>query len=94
MKQMFEAYAKSQKKASKSKKHKKCNSDSSDSSNSEYETGYGDTGFSVDKHLKIDKPFGTVNLSTEPRPIKVVATALGDNIRANEMAIELQKPVR
>jgi hypothetical protein len=32
---MFEAYAKSQKKAGKSKKCKKCNYDSSDSSNSE-----------------------------------------------------------
>jgi hypothetical protein len=34
MQSMFEAYAKSQKKAGKSKKRKKCDYDSSDSSNS------------------------------------------------------------
>ncbi len=54
MQSMFEAYAKSQKKAGKSKKPKKHDYDSSDSSNSEMETGYGETELSVDKHLKID----------------------------------------
>jgi hypothetical protein len=51
MQSMFEAYVKSQKKAGKSKKHKRRNNDSSDSSDS---AGYGNTGFSVDKHLKTD----------------------------------------
>jgi hypothetical protein len=44
MKSMFEAYVKSQKKASKSKKRKKRDYDSSDSSDREEETGYGKTG--------------------------------------------------
>ncbi len=73
MQTMFEAYAKSQKKASKYKKHKKCNYDSSDSSDSEQETGYGDTGFSAGKCLKLDN-LGTIYLSTEPRLIKVANT--------------------
>jgi hypothetical protein len=51
MQSMFEAYAKSQKKASKSKKRTKRDYDPSDSSNSD---GYGNNGFSVDKRLKID----------------------------------------
>jgi hypothetical protein len=53
MQSMFEAYVKSQKKAGKSKKCKKCDYDFSDSSDSEWETGYSNTGFCVDKHLKI-----------------------------------------
>jgi hypothetical protein len=92
MQSMFEAYVKSQKKASKSKKRKKRNNDSSDSSDSEFETGYGDMGFSVDKGLKIDKPLGTVYLSTEPHPIKVAATAPSDITRADEIAITTAKP--
>jgi hypothetical protein len=51
MQTMFDAYAKSQEKAGKSKKRNKRGYDSSDSSGSEKETGYGNTGFSVDKHL-------------------------------------------
>jgi hypothetical protein len=50
MQSMFEAYVKSQKKAVKSKKRKRHNNDSSDSSNSELKPGYGNMGFSVDKH--------------------------------------------
>jgi hypothetical protein len=91
MQHMFEAYAKSQKKAGKSKKGKRHDNNSSDSSNSEKETGYDDTGFSVDKHLKIDQPFGTVYLSTVPHLIKVTATAPSDNTRANEIAIKTAK---
>jgi hypothetical protein len=45
-------------------------------------------GFSVDKHLKIDEPLGTIYLSTEPHLIKVAATAPIDNMRTNEIAIE------
>jgi hypothetical protein len=67
---MFEAYAKSKKKAGGSKKRKKRDYDFSDSSNSEQETGNGDTGFSVDKRLKLDKPLGTIYLSAEPCPLK------------------------
>jgi hypothetical protein len=48
-------------------------------------------GFSVDKHLKIDKPFNTVYSSTEPRPIKVTATAPSETTRANEIAIKTAK---
>ncbi len=48
-------------------------------------------GFSVDKHLKMDKLFGTVYSSTEPHPIKVAATAPSDNTRADEIAIETAK---
>ncbi len=87
MQSMFEAYAKSQKKAGKSKKHKKHNYDSSDCLDSEQETGYGDTGFSVDKHLKLDKPLGTIYLSTKPHPIKVANTASSETTRADEVAI-------
>jgi hypothetical protein len=75
MQSMFEAYVKSHKKASKSKKCKKHDYDSSDTSDSEYETGYGNTEFSVDKGLKLDEPLGTIYLSTEPHPIKVANTA-------------------
>jgi hypothetical protein len=91
MQSIFEAYAKANKKASKSKKHKKCDNDSSDSSDSEWETGYGDTGFSVDKRLKIDKPLGTVYLSTEPCLIKVIDTAPSENMRADDIVIKTAK---
>ncbi len=91
MQSMFEAYAKGQKKASKSEQCKRRVYESSDSSDSEQETGYCDTGFSVDKHLKIDKPLGTVYSSTEPHPIKVAATALSETTRADEIAIETAK---
>ncbi len=94
MQTMFEAYAKASNKAGKSKKRKKRNYDSSDSSDSEWETGYGDTGFNVDKHLKIEEPLGTVYQSTELCPIKVTHTAPSDNMRADEIAIETAKPVR
>jgi hypothetical protein len=91
MQSMFKAYVKSQKKASKSRKCKKCDHDSSDSSNSEWETGYGDTGFSVDKHLKLDKPLGTIYLSTEPCLNKVANTAPSKTTRAVEVAIKTAK---
>ncbi len=91
MQSMFKAYAKSQKKAGKSKKRKKCRYDSSDSSNSEQETGYGNPGFSVDKRLKLDKPLGTIYLSTEPHPIKVANTAPIETMRADEVAIKTVK---
>jgi hypothetical protein len=48
-------------------------------------------GFSVDLHLKIDKPLGTVYLSTEPRPIKVTATASSETMRADEIATQTTK---
>jgi hypothetical protein len=88
---MTEACVKSQKKAGKSKKRKKCDYDSSDSSNSEYETGYGDTEFSVDKRLKIDEPLGTIYSSHKPRPIKVADTALSHTTKADEIAIKTAK---
>ncbi len=48
-------------------------------------------GFSVDKHFKIEKPLGSVYLSTESRPIKVPNTAPSNITRANEIAIETAK---
>jgi hypothetical protein len=48
-------------------------------------------GFSVDKHLKIDKPLGTVYSSTEPHLIKVAATAPSETTRADEIAIKTAK---
>ncbi len=48
-------------------------------------------GFSVDKRLKIDKPLGTVYLSTETCPIKVAGTAPSDSRRADKIAIETAK---
>jgi hypothetical protein len=74
MQNMFEAYVKA-KKAGKSKKRKILDYDSSSTSGSEKETGWGRTSFSVEKRLEIDKPLGTVYMSTEARPIKVVNTA-------------------
>jgi hypothetical protein len=91
MQSMFEAYVKSQKKAGKSKKRKKRDYDSSDSSDSEQETGYGNTGFYVDKRLKIDKPLGTIYLSHKPRLIKIVYTALSETKKADQIVIETAK---
>jgi hypothetical protein len=91
MQSMFKAYVKSQKKADKSKKRKKRYYDSSDSSDSEWGTRYDDTGFSVDKHLKLDKPLGTIYLSHKPRPIKVASTALSETTKADEIAIKTAK---
>jgi hypothetical protein len=48
-------------------------------------------GFRVGKHLKFDKPLGTIYLSTEPRPIKVTNTAPSETTRADEVAIETAK---
>jgi hypothetical protein len=45
-------------------------------------------GFSVDKRLKLDKPLGTIYLSTEPSPIKVTNTAPSETMMADEIAIE------
>ncbi len=91
MQSMFEAYSKSRKKAGKSKKCKKRDYDSSDSSDSEEGTGYGDTGFSVGKRLKLDKPVGTIYSSVEPRLIKVANTAPSETTRADEIVIETAK---
>jgi hypothetical protein len=91
MQSMFEAYAKSQKKAGKSKKRKNCDYDSSDKSNSEWETGYNDMELSVDKPLKIDKPLEPIYLSHKPHLIKVVNTALGEATKADEIAKETAK---
>ncbi len=65
--------------------------DSSDSSNSEQETGYGDTGSDVDKHLKIDEPSGIIHSSHKPCLIKVANTALSETTKADEIAIETAK---
>jgi hypothetical protein len=70
---------------------KRSNNYSNDISNSEWETGYGNTGFSADKHLKIYGPLGTTYMSTEPCLIKVVTTAPSENMRANEITIETTK---
>jgi hypothetical protein len=48
-------------------------------------------GFSVDKCLKLDKPLGTIYLSTEPHPIKVINTTPSETTRANDIAIETAK---
>jgi hypothetical protein len=88
---MFDAYVKSQKKAGRSKKCKKCDYDSSDSSDSENETGYGNTGFSVDKHLKTDGPLGTIYWSHKPHPFKVANTTLSETMKADEIVIETAK---
>ncbi len=53
--------------------------------------GYGNTGFSVDKCLEIDKPLGTIYLSHKPRPINVANTAPSETTRANEILIETAK---
>jgi hypothetical protein len=91
MQTMFKAYVKA-KKTGKSKKCKKHDYDSRDSSNSECETGYGNTSFSVDKRLKIEKKqLGSVYLSTEARPIKVANTAPNNIIKDDEIAIETAK---
>ncbi len=90
MQTMFQAYVKA-KKAGRSKKHKKHDYDTSDSSDSEQGTGYDDMCFSVDKHLKLDKPLGKIYLSTEARPIKVVNTAPSNTMRADETANEAAK---
>jgi hypothetical protein len=45
-------------------------------------------GFSVEKHLKIDKPLCTIYLSHTPHPIKVVNTAPSETTRANKIAIK------
>jgi hypothetical protein len=92
MQSMIEAYTKSQKKAGKSKKHKKCYYESSDSSGSEHqETGIGDTGFRVDKGLKLDEPLCSIYSCTEPCPIKVANTALSETTKADEITIETAK---
>jgi hypothetical protein len=91
MQTIFKAHVKANKKAGNSKKRKKSNYDSSDSSDSEKKTGYGNTGFSVNRRLKKDKLLGTVYLSTEPFPIIVVDTAPFNNMKADEIVIETAK---
>jgi hypothetical protein len=90
MQTMVKAYVKAQK-AGKSKKRKKRNYDSSDSSNSQLGTGSGNTGFSVDKRLKIDDPLGSVYLSSESPSIKVANTTPSNNMSANAIAIKTAK---
>jgi hypothetical protein len=48
-------------------------------------------GFSVDTHLKIDEPLGTIYSSHKPRPIKVANIALSETTKADEIAIESAK---
>jgi hypothetical protein len=48
-------------------------------------------GFSVDKHLKIEGPLGTIYLPHKPRPIKVANAALSETTKADEIAIETAK---
>jgi hypothetical protein len=91
MQSMFKAYVKSQKKAGKSKKCKKRDYDSSDSSDSKKETGYSNTGFSVDKHLKIDEPLVSIYSSCKTHPIKVANTAPSETTKADEIAIKTAK---
>ncbi len=86
MQTMFEALLKT-KKAGKSNKCKKRDYDSRGSFNSDQETGCGNTGFSVDKGLKLDKPLGTA-MSTEAHQIRVGDTAPSNNMRADEIANE------
>ncbi len=88
---MFEAYVKSQKKASKSKKCKKRDYDSSDCSDSKYKPGYGDMELNVDKHLKIDKPLEPIYSSHMPHLIKVIDTALSETMKADEVANKTAK---
>jgi hypothetical protein len=85
MQTMFEAYVKA-KKAGQSNKLTKCDYDSSSSSDSEYETGCDGTSFSVDKHLKLDKPLGPIYMSTDSLPIKVINSAHSNTTRADEIA--------
>jgi hypothetical protein len=51
-------------------------------------------GFSVDKHLKIDKPLDTIYLSHKPHPIKVADTALSETMKADQIAIKTAKTVK
>jgi hypothetical protein len=46
---------------------------------------------SVDKRLKIDKPFKPIYLLHKPRPIKVVNTALSETMKADEIVKETAK---
>jgi hypothetical protein len=52
---------------------------------------YSNTGFSVDKLLKIDEPLGTIYLSHEPHPIKDADKALSETTKADEIVIETAK---
>ena len=92
MQSMFKAYAKASKKAGKSKKRKEQDYDSSDSSDSEEETGFGNTGLSVDKCLIIDEPINLVHQSTKPHLIEVASIAPSNNDRADKIAIESAQP--
>ncbi len=60
--------------------------DSCYSSNSELETGWEDINFSVDKRLKIDKSVGSTYMSIDSCPIKVIDTAPGIPMKADEIA--------
>jgi hypothetical protein len=48
-------------------------------------------GFSVDKHLKIDEPLGTIYSSHKPRSIKFANTVLSETMKADQIAIETAK---
>jgi hypothetical protein len=45
----------------------------------------------VDKHIKIDKPLGTIYLSHTPCLIKVANTASSETTRANEILVKTAK---
>ncbi len=88
---MFKSLQKGLKKSKKlDKKRKKCYDDSSSDSDSEEEIGSGDTGFSVEKRLKLDRPMGHNYMSSETRPIRVTNVD-PETIRANDIAIENSK---
>jgi hypothetical protein len=59
--------------------------------NRKLELGTANTGFSVHRRLKIDKPLGTIYLSHKPHPIKVANTALIETTKADEIVIKTAK---
>jgi hypothetical protein len=59
--------------------------------NRNLELGTANTGFSVHRRLKIDKPLGTIYLSCKPHPIKIANTALIETTKADEIAIKTPK---
>jgi hypothetical protein len=91
MQTMFQAYVKIQKKIVSLRSARSVTMISVTVLTVNRKLGMKNTGFSVDKHLKIDKPLGTVYLSTEPRPIKVADTAPSETTRADEIVIGIAK---
>jgi hypothetical protein len=68
METFFKAHVRA-KKTNKSKKCKRRENDSGSSFGSKKRTGCNDTGFCVDKHFNIEKPVGSLYMSTDPCPI-------------------------